>query len=307
MAEIIDGKEIAAGVHAAVHAAVLQMKARGAAPTLAVTIVGDDPASHSYIRAKKKACAAVGIDTFDTHFDSAVSDKELLHHIDTLNDDAGVDGILVQLPLPAHIDDERVLRRIAPAKDVDGFHPYNLGLLTLGVPRVEPCTPKGIVHMLCACGVPLTGARVVIVGRSNIVGKPLALMLVRKAQQGNATVTLCHSATKDIAQHTRQADILIAAMGVPHAITADMIKEGATVIDVGVNRVEDARAPKGYRLCGDVDFEAASAVAGKITPVPGGVGPMTIAMLLHNTVEAARGRESTEHANETSAVKHARL
>lgn len=289
-AEIIDGKKISQRVRQEVRMQTEQLIRDGVSPSLAVVIVGDNPASHSYIRAKKKSCQEVGIITADMHFPPSVTEHELLAHIEMLNHDQKIDGILVQLPLPAHINEHTVLCAINPEKDVDGFHPYNVGLLALGRPRFEPCTPRGIVYMLDACGAQLPAADVVIIGRSNIVGKPLALMLMRKAKTGNATVTVCHSASREIATHTRRADILIVAMGAPQAITPDMVKQGAIVIDVGVNRIPDASRESGYRLCGDVDFDGVRKVASKITPVPGGVGPMTIAMLLHNTVVSAQRR-----------------
>ena len=294
-AEIIDGKRIAAALRDDARMRAQALVRAGVTPSLAVTIVGDNPASHSYIKAKKKACAEAGIQTTDTHFGQTVTQPQLMEHVDRLNGDPNIDGILIQLPLPAHIDEHALLCAVAPHKDVDGFHPHNVGLLTLGTPLFEPCTPKGIVYMLTACGARLSSAEVVIVGRSNIVGKPLALMLMRKADNANATVTVCHSATRDIAAHTRRADVLIAAMGSPRTITADMVKAGAVVIDVGVNRVPDDTTERGYRLCGDVDFDGVSQVAAKITPVPGGVGPMTIAMLLQNTLDAADRRAQPTH------------
>lgn len=290
VSEVIDGKSISRHVRQEVRVQTEQLMQHGVSPSLAVVIVGDNPASHSYIKAKKNACQEVGITTSDTHFPASSTEHELLAHIETLSRNPEIDGILVQLPLPAHINEHAVLCAINPEKDVDGFHPHNMGLLMLGKPYFEPCTPRGIVYMLNACGVHLPSADVVIVGRSNIVGKPLALMLMRKAKVGNATVTVCHSASREIAAHTRRADILIAAMGSAHAITPDMVKQGAVVIDVGVNRVPDASRKSGYRLCGDVDFDGVRQVASKITPVPGGVGPMTIAMLLHNTVVSAQRR-----------------
>lgn len=289
-AEILNGTQMAAALQEDIRTHAGRLAQNGVVPSLAVIIVGDNPASHSYIRAKKRACAATHIATSDAHFADSITERELLDHIDTLNRDASVDGILIQLPLPSHINENAVLCAVDPQKDVDGFHPHNVGLLTLGTPRFEPCTPRGITHMLTECGARVASANVVIVGRSAIVGKPLALMLMRKADNANATVTVCHSATNDMAAHTRRADILIVAVGAPKTITADMVKPGAVVIDVGVNRVTDSTHARGYRLCGDVDFEAVSKVAGKITPVPGGVGPMTIAMLLRNTVDAAQRR-----------------
>lgn len=289
-AKIINGLQIAEHAREQVRMDAGRLIQQGITPSLAVVIVGEDPASHSYIKAKKKACAAVGIETADTHFDAAVSEHELLNHIEKLNHTPHIDGVLVQLPLPPHINEHAVLCTIDPQKDVDGFHPHNMGLLALGRPRFEPCTPRGIVHMLGACGAQLPSSETVIVGRSNIVGKPLALMLMRKAKTGDATVTVCHSRTADIAAHTRRANILIAAIGRAGTITAEMVRPGAIVIDVGVNRITDTTRKSGYRLCGDVRFDEVAEVASMITPVPGGVGPMTIAMLLQNTVEAARQR-----------------
>lgn len=290
-AQIINGKEIAAQLTAQLTERVVQYRAAGKTVTLAVTIVGDNPASISYIRAKKRACAAVGIETFDTHFDADISQNALLQHIDTLNRDDNVNGILVQLPLPNQIDAETILQAVHPQKDVDGFHPHNMGLLVSGAPCIEPCTPKGIVHLLLNSNTQIAGAHVVVVGRSTIVGKPLALMLLRKEAGGNATVTVCHSASRAIGEITKQADILIVAVGSARCITKDMVKAGAVVIDVGVNRIPDNQHPKGYALCGDVDFDSVAQIAGKISPVPGGVGPLTIAMLLQNTVEVAERQE----------------
>jgi len=287
-AEIIDGKKLAEDMRAEIAREVAELTEAGTVPGLGVVLVGEDPASQSYVRAKERACEKAGIYSDDNRLPADTSEEELLGLVDRMNEDPRIHGILVQLPLPDHIDEEKVLLRIKPEKDVDGFHPYNVGRMMLGQKGFLPCTPHGVVQMLNRSGVETKGAHVVIVGRSNIVGKPLANMLLQKAEGRNATVTVCHSATRDISSITRQADILIAAAGRPEMITADMVREGAVVIDVGVNRVDDPSRKKGYRLTGDVDFEAVKQKASKITPVPGGVGPMTITMLLYNTLESAR-------------------
>ena len=287
-AEIIDGKKVAAEIRAELKAKVLELKSsRGVTPGLAVILVGEDPASQSYVTAKEKACAEVGIYSDDNRLPADTTQAELLALIAQKNADPRIHGILVQLPLPKHIDTDAVIAAIAPEKDVDGFSPVSLGKLMLGQPTFLSCTPHGIVQLLMRSGVKLAGAHVVVVGRSNIVGKPVANLLIQKAAYGNATVTICHSRTPNLAEYTRQADVLIAAVGHAHTITAEMVKPGAVVIDVGVNRMEDPATTKGYRLKGDVDFEAVSRIASKITPVPGGVGPMTITMLLYNTVQSA--------------------
>ena len=289
MAQIIDGKAIAAQVRAEVKAEVeAWVQAGNRPPYLAVILVGDNPASASYVRGKTKAAAEVGIASDTLHFDTSISEAELLAEIARLNEDDGVDGILVQLPLPDHIDPSRVLNAIRPDKDVDGFHPVNAGRLLLGEPGFVPATPAGILELLRRSGIETTGKHAVVVGRSNIVGRPLAALLLHRGI--DATVTVCHSRTRDLAALTRTADILVAAIGRPRYITADMVREGAVVIDVGINRVDDPAHPRGYRLVGDVDFEAVAEKAGWITPVPGGVGPMTIALLLRNTLYAAQRR-----------------
>jgi methylenetetrahydrofolate dehydrogenase (NADP+)/methenyltetrahydrofolate cyclohydrolase len=287
-AKIIDGKLIAAQMRAELKIEVAALAKKGIVPGLGVIFVGDDPASNSYVTAKQKACAEIGIYSSDNRLPATTLLKELLSVIDKLNKDPKIHGILVQLPLPKHIDESQVLLAIDPAKDIDGFHPVNIGKMVSGRKAFLPCTPHGIVQLLLKSGVKIEGAHVVIVGRSNIVGKPLANILIQKSPLGNATVTVCHTRTKNLADHTRRADIVIAAAGSPNTITADMIKPGAVVIDVGVNRVEDPSKKAGYRLVGDVDFENVKEKASLITPVPGGVGPMTIAMLLFNTVDAAR-------------------
>ncbi|MGI6354389.1 MAG: bifunctional methylenetetrahydrofolate dehydrogenase/methenyltetrahydrofolate cyclohydrolase FolD [Lentisphaerae bacterium] len=285
---IIDGKQVAADIRAELKAKVEKLKATtGITPGLAVVLVGDDPASKSYVTAKEKACAEIGLYSDDNRLPADCSQEHLLQLIDRLNRDPRIHGILVQLPLPKHIDETQVIMAIDPAKDVDGFHPVNVGRMVIGEKAFLPCTPHGVLQLLQRSGIKTSGAHAVIVGRSNIVGKPLANLLLQKTASGNATVTICHTGTRDLAHFTRQADIVIAAAGRPNTITADMIRPGAAVIDVGVNRVEDLQAPRGYRLVGDVDFEAVRAKASYLTPVPGGVGPMTITMLLHNTVQAA--------------------
>lgn len=285
-AEIIDGKKLAAQFRAELKEKVAKLTAEGTVPGLAVILVGDNPASRSYVTAKEKACAEIGIYSSDNRLPENTSQDELLALIERLNNDDKIHGILVQLPLPKHIDEDKVIMAIRPEKDVDGFHPVNVGKMVIGQEAFLPCTPHGVVQMLLRNGVKLDGANVVVVGRSNIVGKPLANLLIQKAATGNATVTLCHTHTRNLAHFTRQADIVIAAAGRPNTITADMIREGAVVIDVGVNRVE-ADTPKGYKLVGDVDFDGVKEKASMLTPVPGGVGPMTITMLLFNTVQAA--------------------
>ena len=287
-AKLIDGAAIARRVREEVAAEVVTLVARGIRPGLAVVLVGDDPASAVYVRAKGKACEEAGMHSVTVRFSAETSQHELLAEVDRLNADRAIHGILVQMPLPKHIDADRVMRRIRPEKDVDGFHPVNVGKLLIGErDGFAPCTPAGVQELLRQCSVQTKGAECVVVGRSNIVGKPMAALMLQDRPEANATVTVCHSKTRDLRAHTRRADILIAAIGRPNYVTADMIKEGAVVIDVGINRVDAPDAPKGYRLVGDVDFAGASRVAALITPVPGGVGPMTIAMLLKNTVRAA--------------------
>ncbi len=285
-AKIIDGKKVAAELRAELKEKVLDLRSKGIIPGLAVVLVGEDPASRSYVTAKEKACAEIGIYSNDNRLPENTTKEELLALITKLNSDPSIHGILVQLPLPKHIDENEVLLAISPDKDVDGFHPMNVGRLVIGQDAFLPCTPHGVIQMLIRNGVKLDGANVVVVGRSNIVGKPVANLLVQKAITGNATVTVCHTHTKNLEKFTRQAEIVIAAAGRPNTITADMITEGTVVIDVGVNRIA-ADTPKGYKLVGDVDYENVKAKASMITPVPGGVGPMTITMLLFNTVQAA--------------------
>ena len=283
---IIDGLEISAAIRAECAAAAAHLAAVGTPPGLAVILVGENPASVSYVTAKERACKETGIRSFAQRLPADVPQSRLLAEIRRLNGDRAVHGILVQLPLPKHIDESEVIRAIAPEKDVDGFHPVSLGKLLLGEDTFVSCTPAGILEMLKRSGVETAGRHVVVVGRSNIVGKPVANLLLQK--RANATVTVCHTGTPDLGRFTRQADILVVAAGRPGTVTADMVKPGAVVIDVGVNRVPDASKKSGFRLVGDVDFDGVAAVASRITPVPGGVGPMTIAMLLSNTVKSAR-------------------
>jgi len=288
-ANIIDGKAIAEEMRADLMREIEDLKAKGVTPGLTVVLVGEDPASQVYVRMKGKACEEAGIKSETITLPAETSEAELLSIVERLNNDETVHGILVQLPLPKQINEQHVLRAIRVEKDVDGFHPENVGKVTLGDPAgFRPCTPYGVQQMLLRTGVTVQGAHVVIVGRSNLVGRPMASLLLHKGEGGNATVTVCHSRTKNLPDVARQADILIAAIGVPQFVKGDWIKPGAVVIDVGTSRVDDASAKKGYRLVGDVDFEAAKEVASAITPVPGGVGPMTITMLLYNTVQAAR-------------------
>jgi len=269
-------------------AEVAGLKQQNIVPGLGVILVGRDPASQSYVLAKERACADMGIYSDDNHFGAETSQDELMAFVDKMNKDPKINGILVQLPLPEGLDESQVLLAIDPAKDVDGFHPTNVGKMVVGEKALLPCTPHGIIQLLVRSGVTIEGAEVVIVGRSNLVGKPLANMLIQKKPNANATVTVCHTRTKDLSSHTKRADIVIAAAGRPNTITAEMVKEGAVVIDVGVNRIDDPTKKRGYRLVGDVDFEAVKEKASLISPVPGGVGPMTITMLLYNTVESAR-------------------
>ena len=287
-AQIIDGKQIAAQMRLELKQKAKDLKAMGMVPGLGVVLVGDDPASKSYVTAKERACEEIGIYSDDNRLPDTTTQEELMALVRKMNNDPKIHGILVQLPLPKQLNESEVLFAIDPDKDVDGFHPVNVGRMMIGESRFLPCTPHGVVQMLVRSDVTIEGAHAVIVGRSNIVGKPLASMLAQKKPTGNATVTVCHTRTKDLASYTRDADILIAAAGRANTITADMVKDGVVVIDVGVNRVEDATKKRGYRLVGDVDFEAIKEKASLITPVPGGVGPMTITMLLFNTVESAK-------------------
>jgi methylenetetrahydrofolate dehydrogenase (NADP+)/methenyltetrahydrofolate cyclohydrolase len=294
-AKIIDGKQIAADMQAELKKEVAKLKKQGIVPGLGVILVGEDPASKSYVSAKERACEELGIYSDDNHLPADTTQQDLIALINRMNTDPKINGILVQLPLPKHLDESEVLLAINPDKDVDGFHPTNIGKMVAGQAAFLPCTPHGVIQLLQRSGVKIEGSHVVIVGRSNIVGKPVANMLIQKNKGGNATVTVCHTRTADLAYHTRQADIIIAAAGRPNTITADMVKDGVVVIDVGVNRIEDKTAKKGYRLVGDVDFEAVKEKASLITPVPGGVGPMTITMLLYNTVESAKKAARLRH------------
>jgi methylenetetrahydrofolate dehydrogenase (NADP+) / methenyltetrahydrofolate cyclohydrolase len=287
-AERIDGVAIARSVRDDVAREVARLRQRGITPGLTVVLVGDDPASAVYVRSKGKACEEAGMAGDTIRLPATTTQEDLLARIDRLNADPAVHGILVQMPLPKHIDPDTVVRRIRPDKDVDGFHPVNVGKLLIGEKDgFAPCTPAGVQEMLVRSGVDTRGMECVIIGRSNIVGKPMAALLVQDRVGANATVTVCHRHTRDLPAHTRRADLIIAAAGRPGVLTADMVKKGAVVVDVGINRVNDASTKTGYRIVGDVDFDGVSAVASLITPVPGGVGPMTIAMLLRNTVRAA--------------------
>ncbi|MCX6998465.1 MAG: bifunctional methylenetetrahydrofolate dehydrogenase/methenyltetrahydrofolate cyclohydrolase FolD [Kiritimatiellaeota bacterium] len=294
-AKILDGKAIAQQMRAELKAATAQLKAQGVTPGLAVLLVGDNPASRSYVAAKEKACAEAGMHSEEVRLPATATQEQILAVVQRFNLDPRVHGILVQLPLPDTAMEQAVIAMIDPAKDVDGFHPLSVGRMMLGLPTFLPCTPHGILHILKRSGIRTDGAQVVVVGRSNIVGRPLANLLSQKSEFGNATVTLCHTRTRDLAKHTLQADILIAAAGRACTITAEMVRAGAVVIDVGVNRVPDATAKAGYRLIGDVDYDAVKEKVAAITPVPGGVGPMTITMLLFNTLESAR-RAAARHA-----------
>ncbi len=289
MAKILSGTELAEKMREEMKQEIARLKEeQGIVPGLAVILVGDNPASISYVKGKEKACAEIGIISREYKFDADYGEEKLLKLIEDLNNDSAIHGILVQLPLPDHINEEKVLYAIDPNKDVDGFHPVNVGKLMIGVDCFLPCTPHGIQQLLIRNGIEISGKHVVIVGRSNIVGKPLAMMLVQKKPGANATVTMCHTGTKNMGEYTKQADILIVAAGRPHTVNGDMVKEGAVVIDVGVNRIEDPTKKSGFRLIGDVEFEEVSKKASAISPVPGGVGPMTITMLLYNTILSAK-------------------
>ncbi len=287
-AELIDGVSIARRIRDEVECDVQRLAQRGIVPGLTVVLVGDDPASAVYVRSKGKATEEAGMRSVTIRLPADTSQADLLAHVDALNADPSVHGILVQMPLPKQIDADAIVKRISPDKDVDGFNPVNVGKNLIGErDGFVPCTPAGVQELLVRSGVETRGAECVVVGRSNIVGKPMMALMMQNAPGANATVTVCHSATRDLAAHTRRADILIVAAGRPRMVTGDMIRPGAVVIDVGINRVADASAKSGFRLVGDVDFDSAREVASLITPVPGGVGPMTIALLLRNTVRAA--------------------
>lgn len=287
-AVVIDGKQVAADVRAEVAEKVAELKKKGVAPCLAVILVGENPASVSYVTGKQKALAEVGMTDRSVHLPESTTEADLLKLIDELNKDDSVHGILVQLPLPKHINEEKVIMAISPEKDVDGFHPVSVGNLMIGRPGFLPCTPHGIIVLLKKAGIETSGKHAVVIGRSNIVGKPVSILLARK--DVNCTVTMCHTGTKNMAEITRQADIIVVASGHPHTLTGDMVKEGAVVIDVGVNRIPDSSKKSGFRLIGDCDFDDLKEKTSFITPVPGGVGPMTIAMLMQNTLESAERR-----------------
>ncbi len=285
--KLIDGKELARSLRGEIAAGVAALKSeKGVTPGLAVILVGDNPASVSYVTAKEKACTEAGMLSREIRLPAETTEEELVSLVKKLNCDPEIHGILVQLPVPKHIRDKAVIDAIAPEKDVDGFTPINVGKMMIGDECFLPCTPHGIIKLIEFSGMDIRGKHAVVIGRSNIVGKPVAALLARK--ETNATVTLCHTGTPDVGHFTRDADIVVVAAGRPNTLTGDMLKPGAVVIDVGVNRIPDATKPKGFRLVGDADFESCSKVAGAITPVPGGVGPMTITMLLWNTLESAR-------------------
>ena len=288
-AKIIDGKQLAMNLRGEIAAGVAALKNdKGVTPGLAVILVGENPASVSYVTAKEKACAEAGMYSREIRMPATIAESELLDKIAALNADPAIHGILVQLPLPKGFDEKKVIDAIAPEKDVDGFTPINVGKMLIGEECFLPCTPHGIIKLIEFSGMDLKGKHAVVIGRSNIVGKPVAALLARKGPHANATVTLCHTGTPDLSVYTKTADVVVVAAGRPNTLTGDMLKPGAVVIDVGVNRVPDATKPKGYRLCGDADFASCAEVAAAITPVPGGVGPMTITMLLWNTLESAR-------------------
>jgi methylenetetrahydrofolate dehydrogenase (NADP+)/methenyltetrahydrofolate cyclohydrolase len=287
--QLLDGKAAAAAIKAEIAAEVASLAGKRR-PTIALVRVGEDPASKVYVASKARACEECGIESRNVHLPDDVSEERVLRALREFNEDPAVDGILLQLPLPRHIDADRAIATISPEKDVDGFHPQSLGRLAAGTPSFVPCTPLGIRELLVRNGIETAGASVVVLGRSVIVGKPMALLLALKGRGGDATVTICHSRSRDVAAHTRGADIVIAAMGVPRFLTADMVRDGVVVVDVGINRVDDSAAKKGYRIVGDVDFDNVAPRASFITPVPGGVGPMTVAMLMSNTLAAFRMR-----------------
>ena len=288
--QLIDGKKTAADIKAEIKAEVEQIVANGGKrPHLAAILVGHDGGSETYVAAKVKACEECGFKSTLQRFESDIDEETLLAKIDEFNRDSDIDGFIVQLPLPKHIDEQRVIRAVDPNKDVDGFHPVNVGRMALGLPTFVSATPSGIMELLKRYDIPTRGKKCVVLGRSNIVGKPMAILMMQKTNPGNATVTVCHSATPDIASVTREADIIIAALGQPGFVTADMVKPGATIIDVGTTRVPDATRKSGWRLGGEVDFDNVAPLCSFITPVPGGVGPMTICSLMRNTLLAAKG------------------
>lgn len=286
---LIDGKKISLELQSEIAQEVKDLIAKGKKqPHLAAILVGDDPASQTYVKSKVKACENVGFKSTLVQFEANVSEHQLLSKIDELNNNEDIDGYIVQLPLPRHISEQKIIEGIKPSKDVDGFHPINVGRLVLNLPTYVSATPFGIVTLLERYNIPTEGKHCVVIGRSNIVGSPMSILMAKNTNLANCTVTLCHSKTKDLKEHTLQADIIIAAIGRPNFVTADMVKEGAVVIDVGINRVDDDTKKSGFKLVGDVQFEEVSKKAGYITPVPGGVGPMTIASLLKNTLIAAK-------------------
>ncbi len=293
-AKILDGKAIAQDIRAELKTKTAELKKQGIVPGLGVLLVGEDPASRSYVTAKEKACEETGLYSKEIKLPATATHKEILDVVQAFNADEQIDGILVQLPLPDSSMEQSVIEAISPEKDVDGFHPVNAGRMMLGLPAFLPCTPHGVLQILKRSGIKTSGAHVVVIGRSNIVGRPLVNLLSQKSELGDATVTMCHTRTKNMKELTLQADIVVAAVGRPNTLTADMVKPGAVVIDVGVNRIEDASKKRGYRLAGDVDYAAVSEKASAITPVPGGVGPMTITMLLANTVESAVRRHGAK-------------
>ena len=286
-AKLIDGKSISADIRNELKHRINDLNKSGIIPGLGVILVGDDPASKSYVSAKERACESIGIYSDDNRYSSKITENDLLDKIESLNNDPKIHGILVQLPLPPHINSTLVLNAITPNKDVDGFHPVNVGKMMIGEDSFLPCTPHGIIQLLKRCNIETKGKHAVVIGRSNIVGKPIANMLFQKNMDTNATVTICHTSTNNLKDFTRTADIIIVASGQPNTLTSDMVKPGVVIIDVGVNRVEDVSKKNGFRLVGDVDFDGLFDVASAITPVPGGVGPMTITMLLYNTVKSA--------------------
>jgi len=290
MSNILDGKGLAQRIKDEMASEVASMMVNGdKIPHLAAVLVGEDPASQVYVRNKVRSCEQVGFKSTLIRKDATTTEEELLAVVDDLNKDPDIDGFIVQLPLPKHIDEHKVTLAIDPKKDVDGFHPSNFGRMAQGLPAYLPATPNGIMEMLKRYEVPTEGKEVVVLGRSNIVGMPMSILLAQKNYPGNASVTICHSRTKDLKAHTQRADIIVAAIGIPEFLKSDMVKDGVVIIDVGINRVEDASRKRGYRLCGDVDFEGVSPKASLITPVPGGVGPMTVVSLLMNTLKASKG------------------
>lgn len=293
-ASIIDGKKIAAEIQSEISVQVRRFVAKyGIKPGLAFILVGEDPASQIYVQMKGKACDEVGFYSVTERLPADVRESDVINIIHKFNQDSSIHGILIQLPLPPHVNEQKIIESIDPSKDVDGFHPYNVGKMVLGLPSLRPCTPSGIQELLVRSGHNPKGKHVVVVGRSNIVGKPVANILFQKQMNADAIVTVAHTGAEDISSFTKMADILIVSMGKPNSITGDMLKKGVIVVDVGINRIADTSSPKGYRIVGDVDFESANKVAHAITPVPGGVGPMTIAMLLRNTFDAAKNIQKT--------------